>query len=89
MNENNNKHNRREFLVSSGRKAVLSGLGLIGISLGYKTLTTDKEILCEVNLPCRNCFKLGNCSEDKAIEMRSEIKVSDQLAKRTNGKDNG
>ena len=89
MKKNNTKQNRREFLISTGRKTVLGGLGFIGISLGYKTLTTDQDTSCEVNLPCRNCFKLGNRIEDKAAEMRNEIKQSDQSANKLNGKENG
>jgi hypothetical protein len=89
MNDKKTKQNRREFLISSGRKTVLSGLGFIGISLGYKTLTSDRDTSCEVNLPCRNCFKLGNCNEDKAAEMRNEIKQSDQSSEKLNRKENG
>ena len=81
--------NRREFMIFIARNTVIGGLGFLGITLGYKSLTSDPENQCEVNLPCRNCFKLGNCSEDKAVEMRSEIKVSDQPAKKTTGVNNG
>jgi len=90
MNENlNKKQNRREFLISTARNTVISGLGILGITLGYKSLTSDPNTLCEVNLPCRNCFKLGNCSEDNAVETRNEIKVSDQPANNSTGVNNG
>ena len=90
MNENKDrKQNRRDFLISSARKAVIGGLGFVGISLGYKSLGSDATETCEVNLPCRNCFKLGSCSEDKAVEQREEIKQNDQASKKLNGTANG
>lgn len=78
MNTNNEKQNRREFLKSATRNTVISGLGLLGISLGYKSLSRDPEKICAVHLPCRNCFKLGNCNEDEALKMRSSIKKDRQ-----------
>lgn len=66
--------NRREFLKTAGRYLSLGGLSLLGISAGVKGLSDKDEPVCEVNLPCRNCFKLGNCQEDKAVEMRDKIK---------------
>ena len=89
MNKIRNKQNRRDFLISSGRKLFLSGLGIIGLSLGYKTFSADEDTLCEVNLPCRNCFKLGNCEEDKASETRNNIKEKDHLDKKTKVRENG
>ena len=90
MNHNiNDKHNRRDFLISSARKAVVGSLGFVGITLGYKSLNSDPGQECEVNLPCRNCFKLGSCVEDKAVEKRNEIKLNDQPTKIMNGKNNG
>jgi len=89
MNDNSRKQNRREFLISVTRNVVIGGLGLLGITLGYKSLNSDPENSCEVNLPCRNCFKLGNCNEDKAVKMKNEIKQDNQPAPVTNGKDNG
>ena len=89
MEKFSNKQNRRDFLISSGRKLFLSGLGIVGISLGYKTLSADEDTLCEVNLPCRNCFKLGNCEEDKASETRSNLKGKDHPDKKIEGRENG
>lgn len=89
MGEIKKQPNRREFLISSGRKLFLSVFGIIGLSLGYNTLTTDKDTLCEVNLPCRNCFKLGNCSEDKASETRNKVNEKDQPNIKSRGKENG
>jgi hypothetical protein len=90
MNENKDqKQNRRDFLVSSARNAVIGGLGFIGISLGYKSVTSNAAQSCEVNLPCRNCFKLGSCSEDQAVEQREEIRLKDQSAEKQNGTGNG
>lgn len=85
----NIKHNRREFLISTTRNAVIGVLGMVGITLGYKTLNSEPGQECEVNLPCRNCFKLGNCSEEKAVEKRNEIKLNDQSVKNPNGINNG
>ena len=85
----NDKHNRREFLISTARKVVICGLGFVGITLGYKSLNSDPGRECEVNLPCRKCFKLGSCNEDKAVEKRNEIKLNDQPAKINNGNNNG
>jgi hypothetical protein len=70
----NDSQNRREFIISSARKTLLAGLSLVGISLGIKSLVADKETYCEVNLPCRNCFKLGGCKEDKALEAKEQIR---------------
>lgn len=78
----NDRHNRREFLISTARNAVIGSLGFVGITLGYKSLNSDPDNQCEVNLPCRNCFKLGNCSEEKAVEKRNEIKLGDQPVKK-------
>jgi hypothetical protein len=89
MDKNKKKQNRREFLISSTRKTVLGGLGFIGVSLGYKTVTSESQTTCEVNLPCRNCFKLGSCSEDRADEMRQEIRKTGQQSSETSGKNNG
>lgn len=81
---NDKKQNRRDFLISAGRKTLIGGLGLLSIGLGYKSLTADKSKTCEVNLPCRNCFKLGDCAEDKAVNMRKEIKENTQSKKGIN-----
>ena len=64
---------RRDFLKNTLRYVSAGTLGVLGVSLSYDSLTSDKTQTCEVNLPCRNCFKLGNCSEDKAVNMRKEI----------------
>lgn len=64
---------RREFIKSCARYLSLGGLSVLGISLSWKGIAGETDSSCEVNLPCRNCFKLGRCSEDKAIEMREEI----------------
>lgn len=83
------KQNRREFLKSIGRNVTLGGLTLIGVSAGVGNLFGSKKAVCEVNLPCRNCFKLGSCKEDKAVEMRNEIKAqtrSDKPVGERNGK---
>jgi len=89
MEKISNKQNRRDFLISSGRKLFLSGLGIIGVSLGYKKLSADEDTLCEVNLPCRNCFKLGNCEEDKASETRNNLKGKEHIDKKNEIKENG
>ncbi len=85
----NKKQTRREFLISTVRNSVVSGLGFMGIILGYKSVNSDPASCCEVNLPCRNCFKLGSCSEDKAVTMRSEIKQHNHPVQKTNEKNNG
>jgi len=51
----------------------MGGLGILGITLGYESITSDPENRCEVNLPCRNCFKLENCNENKVVELRKKI----------------
>ncbi len=88
MNFNKNQ-NRREFLISTARNIVFGGLGFMGISLGYKTITSDPEDICEVNLPCRNCFKLGNCNEDKAVVLRKDLKENNPAVEIKTGNDNG
>lgn len=75
MDDNTKKQDRREFIIETARKAALGGLAALGISLGYKNLTSDKQT-CEVNLPCRRCFKLGKCTENIAINTRKEIRGS-------------
>ncbi len=85
----NKNQNRREFLIASARNTVMGGLGILGITLGYDSITADPENRCEVNLPCRNCFKLGNCGEDKAVELRGEIKAKDLPDKKSSGVNNG
>ena len=65
----NKKESRREFLKKIGRYASLGALTTVGVSLAVKN-----ENDCEVNSPCRNCFKLGGCSEDKAVELKEKLK---------------
>ncbi len=80
-----NKQNRRDFLISSARKIAVGGLGLIGLSMAYKNITSDGANSCEVNLPCRNCFKLGKCEDDKAIDMRKEVNQKNTPEVKDNG----
>ncbi|MDX1700695.1 MAG: hypothetical protein R3250_08765 [Melioribacteraceae bacterium] len=86
---NDDKQNRREFIISSTRKTILGGLSLVGISLGIRSISADEESICEVNLPCRNCFKLGGCNEDKAHEVKEQIRNNDKQAGRLKGGKNG
>jgi hypothetical protein len=89
MNPLSRKQNRRQFFISVARNIIIGGLGVLGIHLGYTSLTSDGESQCEVKLPCRNCFKLGNCGEDKAAKMRSDLKQSNQSVRLKNVKENG
>jgi len=89
MLKQDKNQNRREFLITSVRNTILSGLGIIGLGLGYKTLSSDPESRCEVNLPCRNCFKLGDCGEDEAVELRNDIKRKDKKTTNEGGVGNG
>ena len=79
------KQDRREFIISSTRKTLLGGLSLVGMSMGIRSIIADEESGCEVNLPCRNCFKLGGCKEDKAHELKEQIRKRNKSKDRIEG----
>ena len=85
----NKYQNRREFLISSTRKGLMTGLGFIGISLGNKSPESGYGEKCPLNLTCRDCSKMGVCLENKAVEMRKEIKTNGHTAKISKGTNHG
>ena len=86
---NDNVQNRREFIISATRKTIFGGLSMVGIALGFRSISADEESICEVNLPCRNCFKLGGCNEDKANETKIQIRNKDKRDRELLGDKNG
>ncbi len=85
----NKKQSRRDFLISSVRKGFITGLGFIGISLGYKIPKTESKTKCPKNGTCRDCFKLGVCEEQIAALTRKEIKERIYIGKISKGANNG
>ncbi len=81
--------NRRDFLISSARKGLLSGFGFFGISNSVKSKNIDEYENCPANITCRNCFKLGVCFESKAVEMKKEIKTKIYTNKVSKGVSHG
>jgi len=88
MNINNNQ-NRRDFLISSGRKGIITGLGFIGISIAGKNRISDNSEKCPENLTCHDCYKMGVCEKDMAVEARKEVKTNSHTAKISKGARHG
>ena len=88
MNSNKNQ-NRRDFLISSARKGLLSGFGFFGISLTVKSKNIEEGENCPANITCRDCYKLGVCFELKAVEMKKEIKTNIYTDKISKGANHG
>jgi hypothetical protein len=86
---NDKLQNRREFVISAARKTIFGGLSIAGIALGYRSISADEESICEVNLPCRNCFKLGGCNEERAKETKIQIRDKDKRDRELIGDKNG
>lgn len=80
--------NRREFLKNSARYFTLGGVSFLGIKLAADSIKSGSDPACEVNLPCRNCFKLGGCNEVKAVKMREEIKTDAKAKPSSSGGNN-
>lgn len=81
--------NRRDFLISSATKGLLSGFGFFGVSLKAKSKIFAEGENCPANITCRDCFKLGVCLENKAVEMKKEIKTNIYTDKISKGANHG
>lgn len=64
---------RREFLKDGLRAALFGCFAFTGLLLGWKGYSrSGRELSCLVNLPCRDCSKLSDCRESKAINARQK-----------------
>jgi len=80
--------NRREFLLSSGWKGLITGFGYIGTSAA-KTNPVSGEVRCPDNLSCHDCYKLGVCEEHLAVQTRKDIKINYYKTKVSKGTNHG
>ncbi len=80
---------RRDFLRDGMRTVLLSGIGFMGLFLGWKGISiSGKESFCLVNLPCRGCSRLSGCQEPKALDVKQKERDSRlQSSKMNNGGD--
>ncbi len=81
--------NRRDFLTSSGKKAIMTGLGFIGISIDNKNPISGNEENCPENITCCDCYKMGVCEKDLAVETRKDIQENCYMAKKSKGTNHG
>ncbi len=88
MNINKNQ-NRRDFLISSGWKGIVTGFGFIRISMSEKNHVSGNIEKCPEKITCRDCYKMGVCEEDLAIETRKEVKRNNHTAKISKGANHG
>ena len=57
--------NRRQFISSIGRGAILTGLAtLSGILIYRKSKITEP---CDFDFVCRDCRKLNSCKQPEAV----------------------
>ena len=68
---------RREFLKDGLRTALFGSLAFTGLFLGWRGYSRPgRESSCLVNFPCRDCSKLPDCQEPRAINARVEPRDS-------------
>jgi hypothetical protein len=65
--------NRREFLKAGLRACALGGLALTGTVLGLRTSAREAGSPgCTLDLPCRGCLQLPECSEPRAARFKEK-----------------
>lgn len=73
MIDKNETKSRRQFIQHGLRAAVVSGLALMGWSLGRRKASPSAEkTSCPVDLPCRVCSELPGCQQAEALETKRE-----------------
>ena len=64
---------RRDFLKDSLRTALLSGIGFMGLFLGWKGFSASgRESSCFVDLPCQGCSRFTGCQYPRALDVRQK-----------------
>ncbi len=80
---------RRAFLITSGKKGLMTCLSFIGISNDNKNSVSGNEERCTENITCHDCYKMGVCEKDLAFETRKDIKANYYKAKKSKGTNHG
>lgn len=76
---------RRDFLKDGFRTVLLSGIGFMGLFLGWKGFSNSgKESSCLVDLPCRRCSRLSGCQYPRALDMKQKERDSRHRSSRMN-----
>ena len=64
---------RRDFLKAGVRAVALGALALTGTVLGLRTAARGTAAgACALELPCRRCRLLRDCSEPRAVRVKEE-----------------
>lgn len=76
---------RRDFLRDGMRTILLSGLGFMGVFLGWKGFSNSgKESSCLVDLHCQGCSKFRGCQYPRALDVRLKERSSRLQSSRMN-----
>ena len=68
--------NRRKFLQTTGRNAVLAAFGFLGIfGIFSHKIKADVNAACPTSLSCQNCSRLKSCANDQAKKYIKEKKA--------------
>jgi len=80
---------RREFLKDGLRAGAAGSIVFMGLFLGWRGKTAGSQnSKCAVNLPCRDCTKLKNCTEPSAVKQKKTME-SKSAANRNGGERGG
>jgi hypothetical protein len=62
---------RREFIRDGLRTVVFGGIVTLSAVFIGRTYSKDHDSLtCKVNIPCRDCSRLGYCEDPKAVDLK-------------------
>ena len=62
MKDHRERTPRRSWLITTGRYLALGGIGLLGWSLGRRSVSGCPQL----SLPCQECAVLAHCSLPRA-----------------------